>query len=92
MRVATGVGWARLKYRLTFVYAWPKRVELACAALKKAVLGRVGMHPGAAKAAVETMVWMSGAQEISVERILMLLKLLSGGGVVGAGVEGSIQQ
>ena len=56
VRVATGVGWARLKYRLTFVYAWPERAELACAALKKAVIGRVGMHPGAAKAAVETMV------------------------------------
>ena len=56
--VGRAVGWARLRYRLMFVYAWPEQVERAAMQLRKAVVGRMGLHPGAARAAVDTMVWM----------------------------------
>jgi hypothetical protein len=56
VRAATGVGWARLVYRLRFTTATPNEGDKACMPLKKAVLEKVGMHPGAARAAVATMV------------------------------------
>ena len=50
------------------------------------------MHPGAARAAVDTLVWMDLGQEMTMERLQMFLRVVRRGGVVGAALEGALQQ
>ena len=90
--VARLVAWSRLRYRLMFVYAWPEMVERAGAKLRSAVLGASGLHSGAARAAVDTLVWMDLGQEMTIERLQMFLRVVRRGGVVGAALEGALQQ
>ena len=58
----------------------------------KAVLAKVGLHPGAAGAAVDTMVWLAADDEIVRERVVLLVRLLQSGGVVQMALEGAIQE
>lgn len=92
LSVASMVGWRRLAYRLRFTNAAPTEVDKVCMPLKRVVLSKVGLHPGAARAAVATMVWMQPAVEIQIERLVQMLTILDGKGIVRRGLEGSVQQ
>ena len=92
VRVASAVGWSRLVYRLRFTSAAPMEIDKACMPLKKAVLAQVGLHPGAASAAVSTMVWMQPSVAMQIERLVQALNMLNGEGAVRRGLEGAVQQ
>ena len=91
-QIATSVGWSRARYRLMCTYVWPERVAKVTASIKRATLRKVGLPPGTANVAVETMVWIAPAQEMVLDRVALLVKLLAAKGVEGRGLEGSIQQ
>jgi hypothetical protein len=92
LAVAESVAWSRLKYRLQFTYVWPETVDRICSGLRKVVLVKLGLHSGAARAAVDTLLWTKGGAEMGLERLSQLHSMLNAGGEVQMGLEGSIQE
>jgi hypothetical protein len=56
------------------------------------VLNKLGLHSGAAKAAVDTIIWTKGADSMRIERIVQLFTNLNGKGEVREALQGSVQQ
>ena len=52
-----------------------------CQPLRKAFLRKMGLPPGTAAAAADSFVWLAEQDELATERVLMLMRLLGGGGV-----------
>ena len=52
----------------------------------------MGLPVGTAAAAADSFVWMAEQDELAVERILMLMRLLGGGGVPARAVGGAVRE
>ena len=52
----------------------------------------MGLPPGTAAAAADSFVWMAEQDELAVERVLMLMRLLGGGGVPARAVGGAVSE
>ena len=53
-------------------------------------LQKMGLPPGTAAAAANSFVWLAGQDELATERVLMLMRLLGGGGVPARAVGGAV--
>jgi hypothetical protein len=91
LNVADSIAWSKLSYRVKLISAWPHRVEKMCAPLRRVVLRKLGLQ-GAARAVVDTMLWIKGGIELEMERIVQLHTMLNSEGDVQRGLEGSIQE
>jgi hypothetical protein len=92
VRVAEGVGWRRLAYRLLYVYAFPEEVERGGKRLKKAVLDKIGLAPGTPLGVLYSSVWGSSGDMMAVERLTVMMRQLNAGDMRGRGLAGAIQR
>lgn len=53
---------------------------------------KMGLPPGTAAVGADSFVWMAEQDELAVERILMLMRLLGGGGVPARAVGGAVRE
>ena len=61
--------------------------------LRWAFLQKMGLPPGTAAAAADSLVWLAGQGELAVERVervLVLMRLLGGSGVPARAVDGAV--
>ena len=85
-----GVGWQRLLFRTKLLSVPGEEVRKICQPLRRAFLQKMGLPPGTAAAAADSFVWMAEPGELATERVLMLMRLLGGGGVPARAVGGTV--
>ena len=73
------MGWQMLLYRL-------KLLRKICQSLRRAFLQKMGLPPH------DSYVWMAEQDELAVERMLMLLRLLGGGGFPARALGGVVRE
>ena len=86
------VGWQRLLYRTKLLSVSGEEVRRICQPLRRAFLQKVGLPPGTAAATVDSFVWMAEQDELATEKVLMLTRLLGGGGVPARAVGGAVRE
>ena len=86
------MGWQRLLYRLKLLSVPEGEARKICQPLRRAFLQKMGLPPGTAAAAADSYVWMAEQDELAVERVLMLMRLLGGGGVPARAVGGAVRE
>ena len=86
------VGWQRLIYRTKLLHVSGEGVMKICQPLRRAFLQKMGLPPGTAAAAADSFVWMAEQDELATERVLMLMRLLGGGGVPARAVGGAVRE
>jgi hypothetical protein len=59
---------------------------------RRAFLQKMGLPPGTVAAATDSFVWMAEQDELATERVLMLMRLLGGGGVPARAVGGAVRE
>ena len=91
-RCGTAVGWQRLLYRLRLLSVPEGEARRVCQPLRKAFLKKMGLPPGTAAAAADSFVWMAEQDELAVETVLMLMRLLGGEGVPARAVGGAVRE
>ena len=91
-RCGKAVGWQRLLYRLRLLSTPEGEARRICQPLRRAFLKKMGLPPGTAAAAADSFVWMAEQDELAVERVLMLMRLLGGGGVPARAVGGAVRE
>ena len=86
------VGWQRLLFRTKLLSVPGEEVRRVCQPLRRAFLQKMGLPPGTAAAAADSFVWMAEQDELATERVLMLMRLLGGGGVPARAVGGAVRE
>ena len=86
------VGWQRLLFRTKLLSVPGEEVRKICQPLRRAFLQKMGLPPGTAAAAADSFVWMAEQDELATERVLMLMRLLGGGGVPARAVGGAVRE
>ena len=79
-------------YRLRLLSVPEGEARKICQSLRRAFLQKMGLPPGTAAATADSYVWMSEQDELAVERVLMLMRLLGGGGVTTRAVGGAVRE
>ena len=81
-------------YRLRLLSVLEGEARKICQPLRRAFLQKMGLPPGtaAAAAAADSFVWMVEQDELAVERVRMLMRLLGGGGVPARAVGGAVRE
>ena len=69
-----------------------EEVRRICQPLRKAFLHKMGLSRGTAAAAADSFVWLAEQDELATERVLMLMRLLGGGGVPARAVGGAVRE
>ena len=91
-RCGKAVGWQRLLYRLRLLSTPEGEARRICQPLRKAFLKKMGLPPGTAAAAADSFVWMAEQDELAAERVLMLMRLLGGGGMPARAIGGAVRE
>jgi ribonuclease HI len=91
-RCGKAVGWQRLLYRLKLLSVPEGEARKICQPLRRAFLQKMGLPPGTAAAAADSYVWMAEQDELAVERVLLLMRMLGGGGVPARAVGGAVRE
>ena len=91
-RRGKAVGWQRLLYRLKLLSVPEGEARKICQPLRKAFLQKMGLPSGTAAAAADSFVWMAEQDELAVENVLTLMRLLGGGGVPARAVGGAVRE
>ena len=78
-------------YRLKLLSVPEGEAREICQPLRRAFLQKMGLPPGTAAAATDSYVWMAERDELAVERVLVLVRLL-GGGVPTRAVGGAVRE
>jgi hypothetical protein len=86
------VGWQRLLFRTKLLSVPGEEMRKICQPLRRAFLQKMGLPPGTAAAAADSFVWMAEQDELATERVLMLRRLLGGGGVPARAVGGAVRE
>ena len=91
-RCGKAVGWQRLSYRMRLLSVPEGVARRICQPLRREFLQKTGLPPGTAAAAADSFVWMVEQDELAAERVLMLMRLLGGGGVPARAVGGAVRE
>ena len=91
-RCGKAVGWQQVLYRLRLLSVPERQARKVCQPLRRAYLQKMGLPAGTAAAAADSYVWMAEQDELAVERVLMLMRLLGGGGVPAKAVGGAVRE
>ena len=91
-RCGKAVGWQRLSYKMRLLSVPDGVARRICQPLRRAFLQKMGLSPGTAAAAADSFVWLAEQDELAAERILMLMRLLGGGGVPARAVVGTVRE
>ena len=91
-RLSKAVGWQRLLYRVKLLSIPGEVVRRVCQPLRRAFLQKMGLPPGTAAAAAGSFVWLAEQDELAAERVLMLMRLLGGGGMPARAVGGAVRE
>ena len=91
-RLGKAVGWQRLLYRVKLLSIPGEVVRKVCQPLRRAFLQKMGLPPGTAAAAADSFVWLAEQDELAAERVLMLMRLLGGGGMPARAVGGAVRE
>ena len=91
-RCGKAVGWQRLSYRMRLLSVPEGVARRICQPLRRGFLQKTGLPPGTAAAAADSFVWMVEQDELAAERVLMLMRLLGGGGVPARAVGGAVRE
>ena len=67
-------------------------VRKICQPLGIAFLQKMGLPSGTAAATADSFVWMAEQDELAAERVLMLIRLLGGGGRPARAVGGAVRE
>ena len=78
-------------YRLKLLSVPEGEARQICQPLRRVFLQKMGLPPGTA-AAADSYVWMAEQDELAVARVLMLMRLLGGGGVSARAVGGAVRE
>ena len=89
-RCGNSVGWQRLLYRVGLLGAPEGQARAPASHYKGGSLQKMGLPPGAAAAAADSFVWLAEQDELAAERVLMLMRLLGGGGVPTRAIGGAM--
>ena len=79
--IGKAVGWQKLLFRLRLLSVPGAKAREICQPLRRAILKKLGLPPGTA-AAADSYVWMAEQDELAAERLLMLMRMMGGVGVV----------
>ena len=91
-RCGKAVGWQRLLYRMRLLSVLEGEARKNCQPLRRAFLQKIGLPLGAEAAAADSFVWLAEQDELAAERVLMLMRLLGGGGVPARAVGGAVRE